>query len=234
MFPIRDNIPARRPPVVTYALILVNVAVFIYELMLTPRAFEDMIFSYGVVPARFFELAPAEFSGTVITLFTSMFLHGGFLHLIANMWALWLFGDNVEDRMGRPRFLAFYLICGLGAMALHIVLNSDSAVPTIGASGSVSGVMGAYVLFYPMARMIVMVPILFYPLFFELPAVVFLLVWLFMQISGGTAAAAGERVSNVAFWAHIGGLACGVGLGILFARHSKAIPRKYRRGFYRR
>ncbi len=233
MFPIRDNIPARRPPIVTYALILANVAVFIYELMLPPEALAEMLNSYGVVPSRFSGGGQYGIAVNTAVLFTSMFLHGGFLHLVANMWALWLFGDNVEDRLGHWRFLVFYLVCGLGAMAFHIALNIDSTTPAIGASGSVSAVMGAYVLFYPMARMVVMVPILFYPLFFELPAVVFLLVWLFAQISGVTAAA-GESVGNVAFWAHIGGLVFGIAIGQLFAKHSRSIPRKYRPGFYRR
>ncbi len=233
MFPIRDNIPARRQPLVTYALILMNVAVFIYELMLSPEGLAEMLHTYGVVPSRFSGPEQAGIAAPMTTLFSSMFLHGGLLHLVANMWALWLFGDNVEDRLGHWRFFVFYLVCGFGAMAFHIALNIDSTTPVIGASGSVSAVMGAYVLFYPMARMIVMVPILFYPLFFELPAVVFLLVWLFAQISGVTSAA-GERVSNVAFWAHIGGLVCGIALGQLFAKHSRSIPRKYRRGFYRR
>ena len=163
----------------------------------------------------------------VATLFTYMFLHGSWLHVVSNMWALWLFGDNVEDRIGHFRFACFYVVCGLLSISLHLVLNPSSVLPTIGASGAIAGVMGAYFLFYPTARMIVLLPVLFYPFFFEIPAAMYLLVWLALQLTSGTFALvvhAGDY-GGVAFWAHVGGFVTGVALGWMWCHNPRGVGR---------
>lgn len=219
MIPIRDNIPARRFPLVNYALIAANAAVFLHEVLLPSAALARLIQAWGVVPARFFHAAHPYFAGwprgALPTLFSYMFLHGGWLHVIMNLWALWLFGDNVEDRLGHARYALFYLICGVFAALLHIVLHPNSAVPTVGASGAIAGVMGAYFLLFPFARMLVVVPILFYPLFLEIPAALYLLLWILSQLFSGTFALASgsAALGGVAFWAHVGGFFTGMYLG---------------------
>src|ERR1043166_4713015 len=159
MFPFRDNIPSRSFPVINIALILVNVVVFFYELSLG-RHLEAFIAQYGVIPAAVFELprSGAPLTAIAIPFLTSMFLHGGWLHLIGNMWYLWIFGDNVEDRLGHFTYLAFYLLCGLGAGIVHTIVNYDTVVPSVGASGAIAGVLGAYVVSYPGARVLTLLP----------------------------------------------------------------------------
>ncbi len=219
MIPLRDNIPARRFPIVNYALIAINAYVFLHEVFLPGPELAQWIRHWGVVPARFFHSGHEYFAGyprgAVWTLFTYMFLHGGWFHVISNLWALWLFGDNVEDRLGHARYLFFYILCGLAAALLQIVLHSRSVVPTVGASGAIAGVMGAYFLFFPFARMLVMVPVFFYPLLFEIPAALYLLLWIISQLFSGTFALAfgAGAVGGVAFWAHIGGFFSGMYLG---------------------
>jgi membrane associated rhomboid family serine protease len=155
-----------------------------------------------------------------------MFLHGGWSHIIFNMWALWIFGDNVEDRMGPLRFTLFYLTCGLIAGVVHVLTNPESTVPTVGASGAIAGVLGAYFLLFPQARLVVLVPILFIPLFFELPAVLYLLFWALMQLFSGTLALAGPTdVGGVAWWAHVGGFSAGLLLHRFFVRPRRMIRR---------
>ena len=216
MFPLRDTIPSRRVPLVTWALIGVNCLVFAIQLSLPEGSLLRTYHLYGMVPARFSSPEWAAGLGyprsLVLPFFTSMFLHGGFFHLIANMWTLWIFGDNVEDRMGRFRFLLFYLACGLAAGLMHWLTNLQSTVPTIGASGAIAGVLGAYLVLYPRARVVTLVLLLFWPLFFEIPAVLYLGFWFVSQLLSG----AGEMASGaagaggVAWWAHVGGFLAGV------------------------
>ncbi|MBN1901782.1 rhomboid family intramembrane serine protease [Candidatus Sumerlaeota bacterium] len=216
MIPIRDTIKARRTPVITFALIIANIVAFIYELRMSPVALEQTFHVWGVVPARYFHPQWAAGVGypkmSFYPFFTSMFLHGGWFHLISNMWALWLFGDNVEDRMGHIRFLIFYILCGILAGVLHIVIHPGMKVPTIGASGAIAGVMGAYFLLFPFSRILVLMPVFFYPLFFEIPAVFYLFFWFLTQFWSGTLSL-GTRTSDVggiAFWAHVGGFVAGL------------------------
>lgn len=221
MFPLRDTIPRVHLPLVTWALILLNGLVFACELMLPPPQRESLFYLFGLVPARFEHPAWAQWVGFPVHTYwpylTSMFLHGGWLHIIGNMWVLWVFGDNVEDRMGPARFLVFYLLCGLIAAVVHTRLLPDSTVPTVGASGAIAGVMGAYLVMFPRARIITLVLIVFWPLFFELPAVVFLGIWFLIQFfSGAAALASPEQVGGIAFWAHVGGFGAGVALHRLF------------------
>jgi membrane associated rhomboid family serine protease len=221
MFPLRDTIPSRRAPFVLWLLLLANGFVFFYELQLSEPGLERTLARFAVVPARLelalgaFLAAPASYA----TLVTSMFLHGGWLHVIGNLWTLAIFGDNVEDRMGGLRFLFFYLLCGIVAGLVHVYFNPASPVPTIGASGAISGVMGAYFVLYPRARIITLVPLIFYPLFVELPAFVFLGVWFTAQIlSGAGSLAEPEEAGGIAFLAHVGGFVAGVLLHWLFVR----------------
>jgi membrane associated rhomboid family serine protease len=215
MFPIRDTIPHRHAPVVTLLLIAANVAAFAYELSLEQGAFEDLVFLNGIVPRRYFDPDWAASAGLgaldAWPLLTSMFLHGGWLHLITNLWSLWIFGDNVEDRLGPLTYLVLYVGCGLVAGIVHLASSPHSEIPTIGASGAIAGVMGAYFLLFPHARVVTLVPLLFYPLFFEVPAVLFLGLWFVSQLLSGAMIADQAAMGGVAWWAHVGGFAAGIG-----------------------
>src|SRR5882762_333434 len=168
MFPIQDSVPTRSVPVVTRALVLINVLVFFFELMLPRQGLEQLFYLFGLVPARFTHPDWAAYVGFPVDsywpILTHQFLHGGWLHIIANMWTLWIFGDNVEDRMGTARYLAFYFVCGLAAALVHYLTNQNSTLPTVGASGAIAGVLGAYFFFYPSARVITLIPVFFLPL----------------------------------------------------------------------
>jgi membrane associated rhomboid family serine protease len=223
MFPIQDSVPSRSVPVVTRALILINVVVFFFELSLSRESIIQLFYLFGVVPARFTDPEWAASIGFPIgsywSLLTHQFLHGGWLHIVANMWTLWIFGDNVEDRMGPLRFIIFYLVCGVLAAVTQVLVTPDATIPSVGASGAIAGVLGAYLLFFPTARLIVLIPILFFPFFFELPAVIFLVLWFFIQLFSGTAMLASpQQVGGIAFWAHIGGFIAGMLLCRFFVR----------------
>ncbi|MFN3979477.1 MAG: rhomboid family intramembrane serine protease [Caldilinea sp.] len=221
MFPLRDTIQARSLPLMNWALIAVNVLIFVL-LLSGPRA-ELWIARYGMVPAQIFS-TPTEW----LTVVTSMFLHGGLFHLISNMWALYIFGDNVEDRMGPTRFLLFYLLCGAAAAAVHVVMNPSSTIPTVGASGAISGVMGAYLVLFPYSRVITLIPFFFFPYFFEVPALFFIGLWFGGQLVNAllTSALAPPDVGGVAWWAHVGGFVAGIVLVRLF------VVRRYVRRAY--
>lgn len=228
MIPFRDDVPARRYPIVTIGFILGNLLAFGYELTLPPAELQNLIDRFGVVPVRF-EVATASSLPTLLpSLIGSMFLHGGWFHLFGNMWFLWIFGDNVEDRMGHLRFLFFYLLCGVVGSFAHILFAPGSAVPAIGASGAVAGVLGAYLVSYPFARVLTLVPLfIFWPIV-ELPAIVVLGSWFFIQLLNGMAAVAvtSETAAGVAWWAHVGGFLCGIALISAFARKSGTRKRK--------
>ncbi len=227
MLPIRDDIPSSRFPAVTVAIIAVNVLVFLRELRLGPQL-EDMLVSYAIIPAHYTRPEVAQLftlPQQVFALFSSMFLHGGWLHLLGNMWTLWIFGDNVEDRLGRARYLVLYLAGGFAAALLHIYTNAGSTVPTIGASGAIAGIMGAYFRFYPSARVETLVPPFFFGPFFVLPAVLFLGWWFLLQFFNGALSlgASGAGFSGVAWWAHVGGFLFGFTVCLL-ARRQPAPP----------
>jgi len=213
MIPLRDTIPSTRVPVVNYVLIVANVVVFFYELSQGPHI-ERFLRTYGLVPHDF----------AVRNLLTSMFLHGGWLHLLGNMLFLYIFGDNVEDRMGHARYLAFYLLCGMAAGAAQALTNPYSREPMVGASGAIAGVLGAYFLFYPRARVVTLVPIFFFLQVMEIPAVFFLLFWFLMQLVSGVATVGRAATGGVAFWAHVGGFIAGMVLGPVL-RERSAPPR---------
>jgi membrane associated rhomboid family serine protease len=202
MIPLRDSQPSYSTPIVTAGIIVANVLVFLYQISLDSFSANYLVDVYGLVPARF-ELS---------TLFTSMFLHGGWLHLIGNMWFLWIYGDNVEDILGGARYLLFYLSCGAAAGVAHLLTNPGSPVPTIGASGAVSGVMGAYLLKFPHSRIVTLIPVFFFLTTAEIPAVVILVYWFLIQVFSGMAAV-GQMASaqgGVAWFAHVGGFLAGM------------------------
>ena len=216
MIPFRDDVKARRYPIVTTLIILANLAVFLYELSLPSQDLGHLITHHGVVPAK-----PSALPlGPPVTMLTSMFLHGGWFHLIGNMWFLWIFGDNIEDRMGHLRFLVFYLLCGLIASGAHILSDPQSTIPSIGASGAVAGVLGAYLISYPFARILTLIPLfLIWPIV-QLPAIVVLGSWFLLQLFSGTSAVAAtsETGGGIAWWAHIGGFLAGMVLIEVFSR----------------
>lgn len=217
MFPIQDTVQSRTVPLVTWGIILLNAVVFLYELALPPEYLDALVLELGMTPARL-SADPAAWW----TLVTCMFLHGGWLHFIGNMWTLYLFGDNVEDRMGPARYLVFYLLCGLAAGLTHYVTDPTSPVPTVGASGAIAGVLGAYFLMFPLARVLTLVPVLFIPFVIEVPAVVYLGIWFASQVFSGTLSLASqEHVEGVAWWAHVGGFAAGAALLPLFKESKK-------------
>jgi membrane associated rhomboid family serine protease len=228
MFPLKDTIPSHSPPLMTWALLLVNAGVFFFELQLSDAQLDQLFYLFGLVPARYSHPGWAHWVGLSADdywpFLTCMFLHGGWFHFIGNMWTLWIFGDNVEDRMGPARFLIFYLLCGLAASVVHYLTNWYSAVPTVGASGAIAGVMGAYFLLYPRARIIMLLPIFFYPFFFEIPAVLYLGVWFYSQLLGGMLSIAGPaQVGGIAVWAHVGGFLAGAVLRGVFVRPDRPI-----------
>jgi membrane associated rhomboid family serine protease len=210
MIPLRDVIPSRTTPGVTVTLITLNILVYVFQLLLSERAQDAFILNFGLVPAYF----------SLVNVVTAMFVHGGFAHLAGNMLFLWIFGDNVEDRLGHIRFIVFYLICGFTAAFAQSVLNPDSLVPMVGASGAIAGVMGAYLVLYPHSRVLMLFP---FPLFlFELPAVVFLGIWFFIQfLNGINQLPVFERNAisgGVAFVAHVMGFVAGLILVFIMRR----------------
>lgn len=224
MLPLQDTIRSRSLPFVNWMLIILNLAVFLF-IASRGRFADAWVVTFGLVPARFlFHLD----LGNLLTLLTSMFLHGGWAHLLSNLLALWIFGDNVEDRMGSRRYLIFYLTCGVVAALVHIAFNPTSPIPTIGASGAISGVLAAYLIYFPTARVITLVPLFFLPWFVEIPALVYLGLWFLSQLFNGLFAIVTEAqaLGGVAWWAHIGGFVAGLVLAPLFAR------RRYVRRIY--
>lgn len=209
MIPLRDTLPSRRLPLMTWLLILVNLGVFIYQKSLTNHEAVRLVVNIGLIPDRFYQFALDQNLWRIIPVFTYMTLHGSWVHLISNLWALWLFGDNVEDRMGKFRFLLFYILMGAIAGFTHIIFNSTSIIPVIGASGAISGVMGAYFVMYPSSKITTLVPLFFIPLFIDIPAIIYLAFWFFSQIYSAIVPSL-EDVSNIAWWAHIGGFVAGI------------------------
>jgi len=213
MIPLRDANPSHHTPLVTILLIAANLGAFLYELSLPPQGLEQFVFQFGVIPSRmtaFVRHPDIGFGDAYVPLFTSMFLHGGWLHLIGNMWFLWIFGDNIEDRLGKLRYLLFYLVCGLGAGLAHALFNLGSNIPTIGASGAVAGVLGGYFVLFPTARVLTLVPF-FFLILAQLPAWLILLYWFVIQFFSGamTLAAGRGELGGVAWWAHVGGFVLG-------------------------
>jgi membrane associated rhomboid family serine protease len=227
MIPIRDDAPRYSVPYVTYFLVALNVLIFLFEVYLgqiNPRARLQFLNQFGVVPALVTGAVPGYAAeGPVMSLLsivTSMFLHGGWLHLIANMWVLWIFGDNIEDYLGHFKYLIFYLVSGIAASALHIGFNPDSRIASVGASGAIAGVMGAYFLLFPSARVLTLVPIIFFFTFIWLPAWIVLGYWFIAQFLSGAATSISttQQTGGIAFWAHVGGFVAGIIMIKLFPK----------------
>lgn len=220
MLPIRDTIQSKNYPVVNSAIIAVNVVFYLIELAHGDMS-DQFVVIYGLVPARYSapEIA-AHFTlaQQLISFFSFMFIHGGFWHLLGNMWSLYIFGDNVEDRLGPFRYLFFYLLCGFASGLSHLFINWHSQTPTIGASGAIAGVMGAYLILYPGARILTLIPIIFIPYFVELPAFFFLGIWFIIQFI--SAAGSPAHGGGIAWWAHIGGFL----FGMLFLKLVLYVP----------
>jgi membrane associated rhomboid family serine protease len=230
MIPLSDDAPRFSTPFVTYFIIALNTLIFVFELSVGAqgqRALNSLINHFGVVPLHF-ERALAggstpSLTGLFLTILTAMFLHGSWLHVIGNMWFLWIFGDNIEDYLGHFTYLLFYLVSGFAAALAHIVINAGSRVPSVGASGAIAGVMGAYFVLYPRARVLMWFPPIF---FFHLPAWLVLGYWFFVQFMSGTATSIAEtsQSGGIAFWAHVGGFVAGVVLIKVLPER----PRRYR------
>ncbi|HYK91778.1 MAG TPA: rhomboid family intramembrane serine protease [Acidobacteriota bacterium] len=221
MFPLRDDNPTSSFPIVTIALIVANSLVFLYQVSLGPRAGQLFIYEYGAIPSVVVgtDTLPARLATIppVLSLFTNMFLHGGWMHLIGNMWYLWIFGDNIEEAMGRIRYLAFYLIAGFLASVSHVLSNIASTIPSIGASGAISGVLGAYLLLYPRARVLTLIFLGWFIRMVYIPAGFVLGFWFILQLLSGSMSE-GRDAGGVAFWAHVGGFIAGILLVGLFKR----------------
>ncbi len=235
LLPLKDDIPSRRFPFVTYSIIAVNIVVFMFEATMSKEQLQAFFELVAVIPAEytaFLRGEPVPLLKLLAAPFASMFLHGGWMHLFGNMWFLYLFGDNVEDAMGHSRFLLFYLLTGLAATVAHIFVNPLSPIPIVGASGAISGVVGAYFLMFPTARVLTLVPIFFFVDIVLLPAVVFIGMWFLFQFWSGLLSLAVPHLGGVAWWAHIGGFIAGLILAPIMREKQK--PIRYRIRVYHR
>jgi membrane associated rhomboid family serine protease len=213
MIPLKNLRPRIHPPTATLGLIIANFMVFFYQLTLSPRALNLFINTYSVIPARVqMALAGSHFTlaQAFIPFLTSMFLHAGWLHILGNMWFLWLFGPNVEDRLGHLPYLGFYLLCGLGAGTAQTFFSLGSNIPSLGASGAIAGVLGAYIIFYPSSKILTLVTLFFWWFFARLPAVLFIGLWFLVQFLSGVSSLGSTASGGVAWWAHVGGFLLGM------------------------
>ena len=213
MIPLYDTLRPRRFPFVTWALIVLNALVFYHELTLGNTGLEGFIRTWGLIPSNLTRHLETAWP----TLFSSMFIHGGWFHILSNMWVLFLFGDNIEDRMGSLRYLFFYLLSGLAAALMQVYILRNNNMPMVGASGAIAGVLGAFLVMFPRARIASLVPILFIFTIVELPAVIFLAFWFISQLFSGLFLLNGGTDSGIAWWAHIGGFVFGMAASLLLA-----------------
>ena len=214
MIPIKDTIPHIGIPWITWAIILLNGIIFIYEISIPKDILEEFFYLFGLVPARYsypqwaliHGLSPSDY----LPFLTNMFLHAGWLHIIGNMWFLHLFGSSVEDRMGHIRFLTFYILTGLAANIIFYILDIHSKIPEFGASGAIAGVMGAYILMFPRAQILTLIPIFLFPFFVNLSAIFYIGFWFLIQLLSGTLSFTSQNTGGVAWWAHVGGFIAGM------------------------
>lgn len=230
MLPLQDNIRSRTFPIVNWLLIAANAVVFFIELSLSPVQLDQLINTFGLIPAHIDWLNPLTF----LPFLTHMFLHSGWLHFLSNAWILFIFGDNVEDRLGSIRYLFFYILGGVAAGLLQTLVAAGSSIPAVGASGAIAAVLGAYILFYPSARVVTLIPIFIFPWIVQIPAFVYLGLWFISQLFSGflsLATATGMTMGGVAWWAHIGGFVFGLLMAIPFSLGRKSqqwYPDEYR------
>lgn len=224
MIPIRDNVPSVHPSVALWFIIMLNAAAFVFELALNQHDLVRLFHLYGLVPARYSDPLWAMHAGypdSLLPWVTYMFLHSGWLHVILNMWMLWIFADNIEDVTGPGRFTVFYVLCGLAAVLLQAFVESGSQAPIIGASGAVAGIMGGYMVLYPHGKVHTLVPVFIIPFFFKLPAPVFLGLWFGIQILSGLFSTMHPGTQTVAWWAHVGGFLTGMFLIRFFVKKDR-------------
>jgi membrane associated rhomboid family serine protease len=217
MFPLYDTARSRTFPLVNLTLIIANILAFIYELQMSSNGLNNFIVTWGLIPARFANDPTNNWN----TIYSSMFLHGGWFHIINNMWVLFIFGDNVEARMGKIKYLLFYLLSGTAAGLLQTYVLPSSQVPMIGASGAVAGVLGAYLIFFPRSRVASLVPIFFIFTIIEIPAFLYLIFWFVSQLYSGWLSFQGVGGSGIAWWAHIGGFTFGLIMSFFFANRRR-------------
>lgn len=213
MIPLKDMTPRRSVPVVTLLLIAANVVVFLHQITLPPAAGDAFIRTYALVPSKIsLALAGRHYTlaQALVPLFTCMFLHGGFLHILGNMWFLWIFGGNVEDRFGSFVYLLFYLVCGIGSSVSQLLFSWGSHIPSLGASGAISGVLGAYIVFFPGSRILTLIPLFIIWFTARIPAVIFIGLWFLAQFLSGLSSLGAATSGGVAWWAHVGGFSIGV------------------------
>ncbi len=222
MIPIRDSIPCNTRPYVTWTLMVICAVVFLAMLLMPDYMSQHFLYLYGMVPIRYTNPEWARHFGLpadyYLSFLTNLFLHGGWGHIAVNLMFMWIFADNIEDLMGHQRFIVFYLLCGLLATYVQWYFSQNLVVPVVGASGAIAGVLGAYFFRFPYARVVILVPILFFPLFFEIPAIAFLGFWVIMQLQEATSAALFGTASNSAWWAHLGGFVAGAALHPFFIK----------------
>lgn len=225
MIPLKDMTPRRSVPVVTLLLIAANFTVFLYQISLPPKATEAFVMAYSVVPSRIqYALAGTHhvtLESAFITLFTCMFLHAGWMHIIGNMWFLWIFGGNVEDRLGSAGYLLLYLVCGIGSSVAELMFTWGSHIPQLGASGAISGVLGAYIVFFPSSRILTLVPLFIIWFLARIPAGIFIGLWFLIQFLSGIGslgATGAPSEGGVAWWAHVGGFVLGLLIAVAVGR----------------
>jgi membrane associated rhomboid family serine protease len=225
MIPIRDLNTSRTTPWVTWTIILVCTTVFVFQAVQPAAVQRDIMFEFALIPRRLTQaVGGASDPGAVLSVFASMFMHGGLLHVIGNLWFLRIFGDNVEDNFGHGRYVLFYLLCGAFAAATQWAIDPASTVPMVGASGAIAGVLGAYAVLYPRARVVTLVPIVIFFSLVELPAIVVIAVWFVLQFFSGVVSLGVDSGGGVAYWAHIGGFVAGLLLTLVMRRRPPVVP----------
>ena len=238
MIPLMDTIPILGFPSVVWALIAVNGIVFLFELSIPKDLLTSVMYLFGLIPERYSDpqwalvhgLSPDDY----LSFFTNMFLHAGWLHIVGNMWFLYVFGSRVEDQMGHLRFLIFYLLAGIAASVMFFLMDIHGTIPAFGASGAIAGVMGAFIVMFPKARILTLIPIFIFPFFVELSAFFFIGYWFIIQLFSGTLSFVSSQTSGgVAWWAHVGGFVVGIALVFLFRREDRAYRRHYPDEAYR-
>jgi membrane associated rhomboid family serine protease len=229
MIPLSDENPSKSIPLVNILLITANIFVFVYQNFFVPGGADSLFFRLGVIPyefTHFVDMSPRNLVPVPLTIFTSMFMHGGWLHIIGNMWFLWIFGDNIEVRLGHIQYLFFYIVCGIAGSLFHIFTNLNSTIPSIGASGAIAGVMGAYLFLFPKARIKTLFIIIIFIQVVRIPAIIVLGYWILIQILSGVAEFGAGRGTGIAWFAHVGGFAVGFFLIILMKKKGKGPIRK--------